>query len=360
MSTKAKKSVKVAKKSEAIDDLLVKTADDSKLAEDVPKVEVPTVKKTKKPTKKEEDADPVEEAEKPVEVVVVQQTSAESKKEKADPKGEDGDERQHRAERSDDEIVSRPTFRPTRGRGAVYRGRGNRGRGGNQDANGRPERKENSEHRPRGRGGFRGRGRSADGESRGPRVPYTDYSLKTYSENAFDHYVAQNRKTDIEHFVIKLSDMTGHPCYAHPQEDEITFGQCYSVNGKKGGFVPLIHGRRYAISLRSSDPNRKIVFTKSCAVGKEGFSWLPFVGANQTLEFNVTPAFPRYFYYQDSTERFLGGPLIVTRNFSHENKGDKHKGHGHQGKPKSSKRESDNGSDSDSDEHSGTGTAYDD
>lgn len=207
-------------------------------------------------------------------------------------------------------VVRQPqSVRGGRGRG-MPRGRGRGGRGGfvPKDDTRSPPRSDD-EKAPRGRGGFRGRGRGA---------PNHQVRFKVVSHTSNEQWVRYQTSMQQgvrHHFIFLISPLQCEKKEAHPQMDEITATECYSVNGRRGAPIFLERGCTYNLSLRGPDQStRRLVFTASAVGGKQrpvlpGF---PQLQTNQSMWLEVTDSFPDFFYYQDATDRFLGGPVIVT------------------------------------------------
>jgi hypothetical protein len=219
-------------------------------------------------------------------------------------------------EEKDEEVVDKKVFYPMRG---SFRGRGgNRGAHShsvNRESRSNRDEEGSDRHGPsqRGRGGsFRGRGDS------GPSKPVTPWHrvISHKSEEAWSHFLAKTQGSEIKHYLVTVSKVKGEPRYAHPQEDEISSEYCFSVGGRKGGEIYLVRGREYYISLAPGSSALSLNFTKSCVSGKNPFSWLPSLQAGQTLHVRVNAAFPNSLYYQDAKERFVGGLIVVARNFN--------------------------------------------
>lgn len=242
-------------------------------------------------------------------------------------------------------VVDRKVFYPVRG--------GARGRGSRNPVN-RVNEEERGYNKPQSRGG-RGRGNSnfrggsRNSESRGDKntnkTPSTWHRVITHkSDEAWSHFLAKTQGSDIKHYLVTASKVKGEPRYAHPQEDEITSDLCFSVGGRKGGEIYLVRGREYYISLAPGSANLVLSFTRSCVSAKNPISWLPSLSPGQTLHVRVNSAFPNLLYYQDSKEKFLGGPVVVVRNFNFKNN--------------SKKKESDGDCES-SDDEASSATQYD-
>lgn len=290
----------------------------------------------------------------------------EKKEVKADEKKALREERDEIKEK-DDEVVDRNIFHPVRG--------SSRGRGGDRGAHRSPNtfqrnsnqgKEDNNEELPKtfrgrgnfrgGRGNFRGReggNRSFDGKAESGRQGYVNprdnpstwFKVITHkSPEAWSHFLAKTQNSDVKHYQVMISDLRGEQRYAHPQEEEIKVNYCFSVDGHKGSNLYFVRGREYYVSMvpYSGGGDPTLGFTSSCASAKTAFSWLPTLKPGQTLHFRVNAAFPNHFYYQDTKERFIGGPVIVARNFEQKKK----------------KRETTSGTCSDEEENS-TDTQYD-
>jgi hypothetical protein len=81
-----------------------------------------------------------------------------------------------------------------------------------------------------------------------------------------------------------------------------------------------VRGREYYISLDPDSKGHVVAFTTDCAQADSPLSWLPSIQPGQTLHIRVNVAFPNHLYYQDTKDNFLGGPVVVARNFMRKKK----------------------------------------
>lgn len=267
------------------------------------------------------------------------------------------EERDDIKEKDDEEIVDRKVFHPVRGSSSsgpgvnsshAQRGRGSFQHRNNERNEGKDEqrefsKKEENHDSPQhfrgrgnrgGRGNFRGRGagnrprKDEEGGRQGyvnPRDnPSTWFKVITHkSPEAWSHFRAKTQDCGIKHYEVMVSKLKGEARYAHPQEEEIKTDICLTVDGHKGNRLYLVRGREYYISMVGYSGNQgvSVGFTSSCTSAAKPFSWLPIINPGQTLHVRINASFPDHFYYQDTKERFIGGPVIVARNFEQKRKG---------------------------------------
>lgn len=262
-----------------------------------------------------------------------QPESQKKKKEEEDVEEEDCSEEEFEAPKQNGAF--RGPSRP-QGRGGSYRGGNSRGRGGNR---GRPA-----------HGGYEKRG-PRTGENTIVRKPHEIFTFHQVFNhptkeawNAFQQGDVLRRFDLAAHYVVSCSpikvperrpDQRGPPEKVHPQQHQIKGPICLSVKGHRGGDIYFIRGKTYAIS-NDMESGRSIVFTTSSNGGKNDPNRLTFAYQNkdgeilrkfdesangvlksgQTLVVKIGRFFPNHFYYQDTEESFLGGPVIVQKNFA--------------------------------------------
>lgn len=108
------------------------------------------------------------------------------------------------------------------------------------------------------------------------------------------------------------------PKKGHPWERYVTGDKVISVNGKVGPVIHLNRGRKYYFTVEqtwdeSTTPSHLFILTDSPSGGSNSVmipnSFQPI--AKGTVAFHVTKETPKYFFYQDMMNPYLGGLVIV-------------------------------------------------